>query len=98
MSTDAAASTSESAPDSSDDSTDGGVLGDRDLREYLQGGALAVAVLFALISAVGFYTSARRAIDVWVATPYQPAFDAGFNLVVLLVALAVASRLVDRLE
>lgn len=89
-------------PDAAASGTDGPetdpLLGDRDLREYLQGGALAVAVLFALVSAVGFYTSARRAIDVWVATPYQPAFDAAFNLAVLLAMLAVASRLVDRLE
>lgn len=86
------------ADDPASSEAEGSVLADRDLREYLQAGALAVAVLFALISAVGFYTSARRAIDVWVATPYQPAFDAGFNLAVLLVMVAVATRLADRLE
>lgn len=86
------------ANDATETTTEDSLLAGRSLREYLQGGALAVATLFALISAIGFYTSARQAIDVWVASPYQPAFDAAFNLAVLLVMLAVVSRLVDRLE
>jgi len=80
------------------DTDDGTSLDDRDLQTYLEGGTLVVAVVFGLVAAVGFYTSAGRAIDVWVAAQYQPVFDAGFNLVVLLVMLAVVSRLLSRLE
>jgi uncharacterized membrane protein YcjF (UPF0283 family) len=79
------------------DVSDDGVL-DSDLRRYLQIGGLGLASLFALVSAVGFYRSARRAIDVWIARQYQPAFDAGFNLVVLLAMLAVVVALLRRLE
>lgn len=75
-----------------------GLLSDRDIRTYLQIGGLGVALLFALVAATGFYTSTRRAIEVWVSRPYQPVFAAGFNLVVLLAMLAVIIALLRRVE
>ncbi|WP_255196802.1 hypothetical protein [Halorarius litoreus] len=72
-------------------------LFDRDLTTALQGGALAVAVIFALVAAVGFYTSAQRVIRVWVADAYQPVFSMGFNLALLLAMVAVVVLLTRRL-
>jgi len=92
--------TSDATPDedvTDADVSDDGVL-DSNLRRYLQIGGVGLASLFALISAIGFYTSTRRAIDIWVAQQYQPAFDAGFNLVVLLAMLAVVAALLRRVE
>lgn len=104
MSADAtdAASASTAGNDSEDPPTeapaDGASLFGHDLTSALQGGALAVAVVFALVAAVGFYTSARRVIDVWVAHPYRPVFEMGFNLVVLLVMIALVATLAKRLS
>lgn len=84
---------------SADESAEGGgptVFGN-DLSTTLQGGALVVAVLFALVAAVSFYSSAQRVIDVWVAGPYRPVFTMGFNLVVLLAMIGVVVALVRRL-
>lgn len=72
-------------------------LFDRDLVTTLQTGALAVALLFALVSAVGFYNSAQRVIQVWVAGAYQPVFTMGFNLMVLLAMVALVAVLTRRL-
>ncbi|WP_255150528.1 hypothetical protein [Halorarius halobius] len=69
-----------------------------DLSTALQGGALAVALLFALVAAVGFYASAQRVIDVWVAAPYRPVFTMGFNLAVLLAMVGVVTALTRRLS
>jgi hypothetical protein len=83
--------------DTTSEAETGSSLLDRDLTRALQGGALAVAVVFALVSAVGFYTSAQRVIRVWVADAYQPVVGMGFNLVVLLAMLAVVAALTRRL-
>lgn len=58
----------------------------RDAREYLLKGALVILTLFAVFAAFRFYSSASTAINVWVADEYRSLFQAGFNLVVLLVA------------
>ena len=91
-------STETASDEATDDEVSDDSVVDRDLRRYLRIGGLGLASLFALVAAVGFYTSTRRAIDVWVVRPYQPAFDAGFNLVVLLAMLAVVVALLRRLE
>lgn len=65
---------------------------------YLQWGALAVLVLFALVAAVSFYTSVGRIIDIWVASEFQPVFYAAFNLLVFLLAAAGISVLLRRLQ
>lgn len=72
-------------------------LFDRDLTTAIQGGALAVAAVFALVAAVGFYTSAQRVIRVWVADAYQPVFTMGFNLVILLAMVGLVALLARRL-
>lgn len=69
-----------------------------DLSTALQGGALAVALVFALISAVSFYVSAQRVIRVWVSSPYRPLFAMGFNLAVLLAMVAIVTALARRLS
>jgi hypothetical protein len=83
--------------DTTGETESGSSLFDRDLVSALQGGALAVAVLFALVAAVGFYTSAQRVIRVWVSDAYQPVFSMGFNLVILLAMVAVVAALARRL-
>jgi hypothetical protein len=65
--------------------------------EYLQWGALAVFVVLAAVSLFKFYASATAAIATWVAPAYEPAFQAAFNLGVLLVSAAGASVLARRL-
>ena len=97
MSTETASDEARNEQATDDEVSDDSVV-DRDLRRYLQVGSLVLASLFALVAAVGFYTSTRRAIDIWVARQYQPAFDAGFNLVVLLAMLAVVAALLRRVE
>lgn len=94
---DPGAETTRSAESVSEPDDDGPSLFDRDLVTALQGGALAVAVVFALVAAVGFYTSAQRVIRVWVADAYQPVFSMGFNLVILLAMIAVVAVLARRL-
>ena len=91
-------STETASDEATDDEVSDDSVVDRDLRRYLQVGSLVLASMFALVAAIGFYTSTRRAIDVWVARQYQPAFDAGFNLVVLLAMLAVVAALLRRVE
>lgn len=58
---------------------------------------LAGLAVFALVAAVGFYTSAQGAIRTWVAPDFRPVVTAGFNLVVLLVVSAGLVRQVRRL-
>lgn len=69
------------------DGTDSGVDTDR-LRRYVERGFLAALFLFALVAAFRFYFAASNAVSYWVATRYQSAFQAAFNLVVLLVVVA----------
>jgi len=58
---------------------------------------LAGLAIFALVAAVGFYTSAQGAIRTWVSPDFRPVVSAAFNLVVLLVVGAGLVRQVRRL-
>ncbi|MFB6117577.1 hypothetical protein [Halosegnis sp.] len=89
MSTDATADETENSSES---------VADRDFQRMLETAGLAVAALFALVAAVGFYTSTRRVIDIWVAREFQPVFAAGFNLAVLLAMLAIVAVLLRRVD
>jgi hypothetical protein len=55
-----------------------------DVMTYIQWGALVVLVALAVVALLRFYTSASAAIAAWVVPAYEPAFQASFNLVVLL--------------
>jgi hypothetical protein len=58
---------------------------------------LAGLAVFALVAAVGFYTSAQGAIRTWVTPEFRPVVSAAFNLVVLLAVSAGLVRQVRRL-
>lgn len=61
---------------------------DIDVWRYLRLGGVAVLSLLALLATVRLYTSASSAIARWVSPDFVPVFQAAFNLVVLLLALA----------
>jgi hypothetical protein len=71
--------------------------GDR-LRRYVERAVLAVLFLFAIVVAFRFYFAASNAVSYWVAEPYESAFQAAFNLVVLLVVGAGIVRQVRRMR
>ncbi|MFB6127358.1 MAG: hypothetical protein ABEJ79_08730 [Halolamina sp.] len=76
------------------ESDDGG----RDVARLLNYLLLAGLTLFAFVAAVQFYLNAAATIGRWVAPDYRSAFQAVFNLAVLLVAVAGASRQLDRVR
>ncbi len=80
----------------SDDQTDDTPTADR-VRRGLDYLLLAGLALFALVAAVGFYTSTQGAIRTWVSPDFRPVVSAAFNLVVLLVVSAGLVRQVRRL-
>lgn len=59
--------------------------------EYLRWGLLGLFLLLAVIALFGFYTNATNAISLWTTTRYEPLFQAGFNLVILIAAALGAS-------
>jgi len=59
---------------------------------------LAGLAVFALVAAVGFYTSMQGVIRTWVSPDFQPVVNAAFNLVVLFVVSAGLVRQVRRLS
>ncbi len=59
--------------------------------------ALGVLSLLAIYALIQFYGSVSEAISLWIAAEYEPLFQAGFNLVVLLVAVVGTLRLVERI-
>lgn len=61
-------------------------------------GSLAAAVAFGAFALVRFYASVTAAIEVWIASEYQPLLQAAFNFAVLLAAGIVASVLLRRLR
>ena len=65
-------------------------------RDYLEHAALAVLVVFAVVSAFQFYARATAAISAFVSDAYRPVFQALFNLAVLLVCGAGAALLLER--
>lgn len=75
-------------PGESDDQVSG-----RDPTTYLRYAGVGLLALLAAIATFQFYTNTSRAISTFVADTYQPAFQAAFNLVVILVAVAAISIL-----
>ncbi len=67
------------------------------LARYLHLGAVAALSVLALIATFRLYASGSRAVSLWVSTAYEPLFQAGFNLVVVLVAVSAVAFLLDRL-
>ncbi len=53
--------------------------------------------IFALVAAVGFYTSAQGAIRTWTSPEFRPVVSAAFDLVVLLMVSAGLVRQIRRL-
>lgn len=70
----------------------------RGVDRYVLWGALLLSGLLATVAAFNLYFQVGTIIDVWIAGRYQPIFQAGFNLVVLLLAGFVAVTVADRLE
>lgn len=72
------------------DGSEGGSSGiaDADVWRVLRVGATGLLALLAVVATVQLYTNASAAISRWVAPEFVPAFQAAFNLVVLLLALA----------
>ena len=59
---------------------------------------LAGLAIFALVAAVGFYTSMQGVIRTWIEPDFRPIVNAAFNLVVLLAVSAGLLRQVRRLS
>ena len=70
---------------------------DRATRLLRWAGVVVLAVT-AAVALAGFYNGVTGTIRVFVADPYQPAYRAGFNLALLLVALAGIGLLVRRAD
>ncbi|MFB6234980.1 MAG: hypothetical protein ABEH81_01585 [Halopenitus sp.] len=67
------------------------------LRQLLEYALLVTFVLVALFAALSFYSQVGRAIEIWVADPYQPIAKATVNLALLLIAVAGVSQQLARL-
>ena len=63
-------------------------VSDADAWRYLRLGAIGLLSLLALVSTVQLYTNVSAAIGRWASPDFVPLFQAAFNLVVLLLALA----------
>lgn len=76
-----------------------GPLADVDrVQRVLIWGGVALLALLAAVATFRVYTGASRAIARFVAPEFQPAFEATFNLAVLLLAIAGIGLLLRRLE
>lgn len=64
--------------------------------EYLELAAVAGLVVLVAVAGFGFYTSASQAITRLISAAYEPAFQAAFNLALLLLAVAGLSVLAQR--
>jgi len=73
-----------------------GALADANVWRYLRLGAIGLLSLLALVATLQLYWNASAAIGEWVAPAYVPVFQAAFNLVVLLLALAGLAVLARR--
>ena len=60
--------------------------------------AVAGIVLLGAFAVIRLYSSVSQAISIWIASEYEPILQAGFNLIVLLIALLLAVVLVRRLQ
>ena len=63
-------------------------LADVEVWRYLRLGAIGLLAMLALVATFQLYTNTSAAIARWVSPTYVPVFQAAFNLVVLLLALA----------
>ncbi len=80
-----------------DDSTR--LLDDPDVaRRYLMWTAVALLAILAVVATFRVYTGASDAIERFVAPEFRPLFQAAFNLVVLLLAVAGITSLLRRLQ
>lgn len=70
----------------------------RDARQYLMWAAVGLLALLAVVATFRVYTSASAAIARFVAYEYRALFQAGFNLAVLLLAVAGITTLLRRLQ
>jgi hypothetical protein len=61
-------------------------------------GLFVVVMLVVLVATFRLYFAASTAVDTLVATQYRPLFQAGFNLLVLLVCGVALSWLVTRMR
>lgn len=73
-------------------------LPDGSAATYLYWGLLVALGLLALLALFRFYTSASRAIAVWIAPSFEPVLLAAFNLAVLLAACVGISLVVRELN
>lgn len=69
----------------------------RNFRRYARLAAFGVLSILALIAIIRFYTASAQAISIWIAPDFEPLFQAGFNLVILIFAVAGVSVLGQRL-
>ena len=83
----------ESAPDEDESSSTAARV--RRGVDYL---LLAGLAIFALVAAIGFYTSMQGVIRTWIEPDFRPVVNAAFNLVVLFVVGAGLVRQVRRLS
>ena len=83
------------AGDDADDRSTSG-LADAEVWRYLRLGAIGLLALLALVATFQLYTNTSAAIARWVSPTYVPVFQAAFNLVVLLLALAGLAVLARR--
>lgn len=86
------------AEDPTTEDPDDGASGiaDADVWRALRVGAMGLLALLAVVATIQLYTNASGAISRWVAPEYVAAFQAVFNLVVLLLALAGLAWLARR--
>lgn len=71
-------------------------IADADVWRALSVGATGLLALLAVVATIQLYTNASAAISRWIAPEYVAAFQAVFNLVVLLLALAGLAWLARR--
>ena len=71
-------------------------LADANVWRYLRLGAIGLLSLLALVATLQLYWNTSAAIGEWIAPAYVPVFQAAFNLVVLLLALAGLAVLARR--
>lgn len=87
--------------DSADDTNDGmiGALDDpRIARRYMLWTAVGLLALLAALATLRVYTNTSAAIARFVAPEFQPAFQAAFNLIVLLLSIAGITLLLRRIQ
>lgn len=65
-----------------------GRMDDASVWRALRLGAVGLLALLAIVATIRLYTNTSAAIAQWISPDYASAFQAAFNLVVLLLALA----------